>query len=900
MSIQIVRRCLAPLLVATVLASSWPLAAQQRPRDACSARENHAMVSTATYTSLSGRYSLEIRPQDREGVGPGHYELTRGEDVVWGGELPFTLHDAVVSDSGRVAGCGFAHETECRFIVAAISESGAVQWRRSYERGGGNPWVHGPPRPRQINLFAQPGLGRLVLRVRGYWDSSVSFEQQKLWIFDLETGERADVVELIEPRDSYIPRLHLRELMPVAGGPLVLARWRRRDREGLLAPDQLGARFALFDADWNEVWELVLPTDYTVSGDEAASERLARDVDQRGATRIRPRAGIFDLHFVAEERLVTFEAAPDDTAPTGWHVTEIGRRPWLASETPPPPTVEFVDVELEELEPVTLRVDRPDENRPIRDVIAFDFTADGGIEFVRQNREEEEPTIVRLDRAGRLLSETKVLGKGELDWLTTWVRLDAARWLALPKSRLGSRKAVARFVDAASGVCRPVPDFASPTIEEVEATRAGGFVTLTDSSSQNSGDESLRYYDAEGRLVWMHRERDYATADSHVWMRDVAVDFDGRVLVLDTGLEDCVLIYDSHGELQQSVDLEQAWDRDIIYITELFADVEGGFLVHDNGEEPPLWRTSAEGKLRSAFQPLHVDGRKVPLPGHLRVTPDGSMWTTDGDQLLRLNDAGRVVEAWGQAASPSLLYETETCHLDRLGRICVADRRTRAVHVFDRQGERLFVAVPSVEAFDQLGRPRRFAVDHEGSLHVGPMRGTPHFAVYGAAGAYLGRRELGELGVCFDPKGDRYWRNAYTEVQRLDAHGAIEARVRIRSDGEWIEEVESLAVDGKSGSLALNDGSFVATYSADGEPQATYRMPKGVSHFPLKWSGDWILFRSRGVFFLRPQDGAAFRFSWPQSMDSGGWTTIGLSPEGDELWILEDRELRLRRFKMPR
>src|SRR5207247_1729086 len=105
-------------------------------------------------------------------------------------------------------------------------------------------------------------------------------------------------------------------------------------------------------------------------------------------------------------------------------------------------------------------------------------------------------------------------------------------------------------------------------------------------------------------------------------------------------------------------ELEKAWGREPNYPSGVQADVDGGVLVHDFNGDPPLYRMRKDGTVRATLSPHFSDGRVVDgLTRQAHVAPDGNLWATDGQRLLRMDDHGGVDLQLGAKADPDMLTE---------------------------------------------------------------------------------------------------------------------------------------------------------------------------------------------------------------------------------------------------
>jgi hypothetical protein len=153
-------------------------------------------VQPHTYRSPSGRWSLHVEPHERDGFGDADYALAHGELEVWRASEPFTLWDALVDDEGRVAGYGHTGNPVAgggALHVAVWSPAGELLLHEENERVSSR-YLHGSPGPHGTGLFAQPELGRFVVRV---YDDGWNELGEQWWAYELATGK---VLYRVRPR----------------------------------------------------------------------------------------------------------------------------------------------------------------------------------------------------------------------------------------------------------------------------------------------------------------------------------------------------------------------------------------------------------------------------------------------------------------------------------------------------------------------------------------------------------------------------------------------------------------------------------------------------------------------------------------------------------------------------
>jgi len=190
---------------------------------------------------------------------------------------------------------------------------------------------------------------------------------------------------------------------------------------------------------------------------------------------------------------------------------------------------------------------------------------------------------------------------------------------------------------------------------------------------------------------------------------------------------------------------------------------QDGYIYAFHRSEPPVLKFDSEGNLVDSF-----GSDFVTLPHGFRVTPDGSIWTTDyhprlghtitridtnGRILLRLgargftgsgpntfngpadvaqapngdffvadghwnnrivkyDNTGRYLMEWGgKGAGPGQLDVPHSIVIDRRGRVLVGDRSNHRIQIFTQDGE-------YITEWDQFGWPSGLFIDDNDILYV--------------------------------------------------------------------------------------------------------------------------------------------------------------------------------------
>ncbi len=94
----------------------------------------------------------------------------------------------------------------------------------------------------------------------------------------------------------------------------------------------------------------------------------------------------------------------------------------------------------------------------------------------------------------------------------------------------------------------------------------------------------------------------------------------------------------------------------------------------------------AGGTLLPEHAPRYDEGRPAGELHSLRYSPDGALWASDGEALLRLNDDSVVDAVLGAQPTETRLTEVSATARDSNGKYYLVDRRTASIHVFDAVG----------------------------------------------------------------------------------------------------------------------------------------------------------------------------------------------------------------------
>ncbi len=849
-------------------------------------------------TSTDGRWSLAVEPTRRDGGGAGRYRCTHDGKLAWEGEKPWTLWEALVTDDGFAA--GFAYSAGWRdprstgsFHAVILAPDGAVRLDESHPREASRV-MHSPPNPLGRGVFEQAGLQRVVFRIA---DDDPKRNREEWWSFQLPLGE---LVGRFRPRDAY-PDEDKRNLVlaarGVAGTRLTLVEWSTFDWP------HIGIALALLDEEHRPVLERAFPDELS-----DVDDALRTQVYQHGTLLAEPAPRGFALGLPRSKESV--RCAVEETA-EGWKLRELDRAPWSALPEP------ASSAGLESVQPVTLeeRGSFPLERatlapNAVHDVLEFACADAGTLRLVRSEDKGASFTLLRVDREGRMLHERGVAIPGRLPKLFVhfWPG-PGHSWLATQSQPGEGGHSLAWRVDEEDGSVRALEALACDAIDELAVLEDGGFVALSTRRGRSTMTRQLAAYAADGRQLWRRgeEERDLHAPDSLLSPEALAIRGDGRIAVLDN-IRHTLQFFARDGSFASTLDLDAALGHKTNYPSGLQADVEGGLLVHDFNGKPPLVRLDKDGRVTARLTPRFADGRASDgLARRARVAPDGRVWTTDGQRVLRLDADGVVDLELGPHIEAGVLAQPAAGAIDAFGRALVQDGGSGAVHVFDGRGKRLFVCRPDPADFENVVSIARLVATRDGGVVAPAKDGCVRF---GPDGARLGRLELGRRELCFSLRTEALFATRYHEgFDELGPDLAPRRSFEHGPEGRWLVCLGGIAT-APDGAVAICDGgnqllaaplpaSLVLFENADPGAARRLALPTGAPLYRLALGRRWAAVSGfePSVLLVRRSDGRSVRFQVPQAV-AGRAVSFGFDPETEELLVLEGFE-RLRRFAMP-
>lgn len=869
------------------------------------------ILNPKTYRSPSGRYSLFVDPSKMDGSGPASYRFTHDNEVIWEGERPYSLWDARVTNRGGVG--GYAYERGVHTGNHGTGYNGLAVIMLAPD---GSKLIHGLPSDTKhevekngwagsdsagvLGLLVDEATDRFVVRVplagRG---SSTAW-----WTYRLSTGELIGEVLPAHPEDPKFGFLRVVFAEIVPSTPLTLMHWYDYQSDGG------GASLTLVDPDGKLVWSFDLPGEY-----DGLKERWSWywDMVEPGIEQASVEPGAFAFRSYSESARLSYRVQPDQQSESGWRVVELERAPdRLPVGHEAREHDQTTPIELEFLGSIEL-ASTDATMHPIEQVTKFGIEPSGNLGFVRWNG-DRTVRFVRVDPEGEILTNVVLdLPEDEDATLPRVTPVSDDRWVLLRPTHSKTLNGGAYWMDAKTGALDQIEDFELSGIASLVPCADGGFLVLARYHGNYTIQDGLRRFDAEGKLDWESIRPEFARGMS---LQAATVLPDQRVAVL-TGTIKTLEFLDADGTHERSVELKDILTHRPNYPTGLAPDPDGGLILHDFGARLPISRISPSGEVTASFRPRFPDGRTFTLSADVQAAPDGTMWTTDGHSLLRLDEQGVVDRVIGRKPQDNALEKVRALTVDHEGRIYAVNARTAAVHMFEPDGTPLRICTPDPEDFATKGGGiGSITVDGEGTIYYRTdtmsMSGSASYLAISQTGERIGfqplnihevRRQL----LCM-PASKGRWVLGYESVFVVDEDGDIAKQVQRRPDGSWLAGVQNgaVALDGSLAVIATPSGmmggrgpAVMCTYQADGTPMGAFTL-QGQSIFArVAFTASTIITADGDAVYLYDPDGGNPRKFHPPRQDGENWWRPYLTPDGSELLLQNSGATTLLRYRMP-
>lgn len=258
--------------------------------------------------------------------------------------------------------------------------------------------------------------------------------------------------------------------------------------------------------------------------------------------------------------------------------------------------------------------------------------------------------------------------------------IDRNRWLLTDDD---DRRTRGWWLDADSGEVSLIEGFAPPPVQHLVADGEGGFVAVLSIHEGWTVTTTLAAFDAEGRQRWSHK-----------------IDFGGNGLAHSGGEAPIAVLnlsdidrYARDGSVVDRIEVRQALGRKPNYPSGLHAGRDGSLWLEDFRGRYDFVQLDAQANVVAQLKVLDEGGAPLETVGGLQQAPDGSRWTSNGRELLRLDARGQV-EYRAPAARRDALTDIAALRVSSAGDIHAVDRYGGGIHRFDAQGRWLDACHP--------------------------------------------------------------------------------------------------------------------------------------------------------------------------------------------------------------
>ena len=214
------------------------------------------------------------------------------------------------------------------------------------------------------------------------------------------------------------------------------------------------------------------------------------------------------------------------------------------------------------------------------------------------------------------------------------------------------------------------------------------------------------------------------------------------------------------------------------------------------------------------LRPRYDDGRPTGRLFRVRAGPDGTVWGSDGEALLRLTEDGVVEDAVGAPARTDDLGEIAALTLGAGDRIYAADRRTGAVHVFGPEGRLEHVCKPDPGNVEGALDSPSLTVTRDGRVYLRPDDGLDDdggFLEFSASGERVARHSWSDRSRLWNPATGGFWAIRGHDLALMDENGQVLRTIARRSDRKWLDRIsEAMVAPDGSIAVAANSGPWPA------------------------------------------------------------------------------------------
>ena len=866
-----------------------------------SSHEDPPVVNPTAYSSKSKVYLLRVNPTDRHGRGGAAYEMTRNGDRSWTADLPFTLQGVVVTDAGETVGYSYSHGEEGfgvgkgkgDFRIVILDPTGAPRLNEATDRKPSQ-FLHSAPSPIAEDVIVNEENDRVIFWIA---DADRNRRSDFFWTYVLSTGKPSGHMQPREKMKLASSNSSLMNARVVKGTPLILLQWWRfeyPDPQGSERPN-IGAHYTLVDKECVPVWELDLPRDYVIPGNESQQDQLMNHVKEHGAIVSTENKNSFDLYLAARSQRVTFRVVNQSGV---WKIEEISAEPLSIEEFARKETIPTENVELKPIKSLgQIKLETQATESPIRDLMKFSFDDRGRIGFIR--RDPTSDTFLLVDDTGKVICEIPLVieSEEESSWgACSWISGD--RFLLTRAGYGPEEMSRAWWVDTKERTVTQLKDFDSPPVERLIRFSDGGFVALTTMRYKNTMTHGLFGFDSNGRQIWKI-DTDSSDGPTELFSpEDMTVTPDDQVAVIDN-IQNTLQIFNRSGKFIRNINLEEKWGREPNYLSGIAA-TEDGFLIHDFNGKPPYVLTKVDGSVEGDFTMKLASGRLLD-ESRYSIAPNRRIWATDSEALFRINDAGVVDRILGNAPDDKGLAKIAGSTVDQAGRLYVVDGRSAKILSFDSNGAQTGEYAPKVEDFRGALFDTSIAVSNSGSimLYVGGPVSLGRFVEFDSSGKQISsiKLQLSTDKLYYQPGTNKMLAITYETAVLLGTDGAVIQEITRRPDDKWLVR-PTRACFAPDGSFAVLDSNSVSIYRADCKPVLTIALPQIVGGYPrLAFSGDRVVLSGEGNVLFYNSEGELIQASELNLPDKHFQPHIIV--DGKELLIVPSKGTTLHRFEMP-
>ncbi|SFI98217.1 NHL repeat-containing protein [Planctomicrobium piriforme] len=885
-------------------------------------------LNPTTYYSPSGKYSLFVDPSERDGRGVGNYRLTRDGVTVWEKQLPFTFWEAVVADSGHIAGYVYTYGWEGssgtpedrsygEFLTLILNADGEVVFQRREPREHSR-YLHDFPNPLANGLFLSSTTEEVVIRIRNP-DSWLGDETWR--ILNYRTGEQIGSINPLAQLSAMGDQEQFSILgaKAIPGIPLVLVHLSVSNigKQGEKDPVYSG-RFMLIEMSGKPHWRLDRAGEFETDGNGKSDTRLLyRILDGGGIINVNASPG-FTILFTEERQQVSFSVTENSTG--SWDVRETGRVPDQQS-TPPsqkelPADVQPESLPLEQIAVVPLR-SNSDPDVVIRDIKGFNFDADGNI-CVLCGRSQLHLSAILLSPSGSILKRMALPSLENIRYpkYPSPACIGQRKFIALVSDANNHGRTHALVLDFGQGQVTQLKDFDCPTAIAIAGFEDGQFIALTNQRQDRTISRGLFCFDSDGVCLWKKVQEKYRGAAEELLVPvDLAAVKDGFA-VLDSE-RDGIQFFDRQGQFVKSIELKQVWNRDFCHPTRFAARGESGFAVYDESSARPVVLIDSKGQIQSQVAPRFLNQKQLASRSGLKCSPDGAAWIGNKDVIAKLSADGVVEQSIGEILNKGVWGTPDSICVDANGRIFIEDQRTQIGHIFNSSGTRIGSCQPEEMDLTSPSRFGQISVSPRGEVFIHLIDTDKTFVHFDSQLNRLGKFEFDAnvnfRDASFLPFGRDSWVVGTEEILLVRDLKDVLKTIKQDAHRRWLSCIvhASMAADGTLAAWNSNvppDEDEVIIISPEGELLRTFPIENLANAFysQLSFDGRLILVAGDDEVLVYRTDGTlSGRFQLPDELDPSNNLfsphRVGpfIASEGKEIWFIDRKVPAIHRFRMP-